>query len=202
MPDTRNVIDLRMPPVSEAYGNYRFLGDEFLTWLWFCTEEEPHMIKDPSGNPVSLALHKKIVLKKATGKTVSITIEKESGEEAEEGMLALKGGAIVTDLSFLMNIGEVEWTFSIKGESFQVNSLKPSVEMPGKRYDETGSEEIGDKQRLDFEASVLDKTYLHIQAMDVIDGLFKHYIHLRLSGAWTDETVPAMKKWIARSESP
>jgi hypothetical protein len=202
MPDTRNVLDLRMPPVSEAFENYRFLGNEFLTWLWFCTEEQPQMIKDPSGDTVSLAVHKKIVLKKATGKTVSITIEKDSGEEAEEGMLALKGGAIVTDLSFLLNIGEVEWTFSIKGESFQINSLKPTVEMPKERHDETAPEEIGDKQRHDFEASVLDKTYLHIQAIDVIDGLFKQYIHLRLSDDWQGETVPAMRAWIAQRDEP
>lgn len=200
MPDTRNVLDLRMPPVSESFENYRFLGNEYLTWLWFCTEERPQMIKDPSGNAVSLAVHKKIVLKKATGKTVSITIEKDSGEEAEEGMLALKGGAIVTDLSFLMNIGEVEWTFTIKGESLQINSLKPFVEMPKERHDEAGPEEIVDKQRHDFEASVLDKTYLHIQAIDVIDGLYKQYIYLRLSDDWAGETVPAMKTWIAHSE--
>ncbi len=201
MPDTRNVLDLRMPPVSETFQNYQFLGNEFLTWLWFCIENEPHVIKDPTGNPVSLSAHKKIVLKKAAGKTVSITIEKDSDEEAEEGMLALKGGAVVTDMSFLMNIGEVEWTFSIKGESFQINSLKPSVETPQERHDETGTEEIGDKQRHDFEATVLDKIYLHVQAIEVIDGLFKHYILLRLSEDWAGKTVPAMKEWITSEQA-
>ncbi len=202
MPDTRNITELNMPPASEAFGNYQFLGNEFLTWLWYCIENEPHNIKDPSGNAAALMLHKKIVLKKATGKTVSITIQKDSGEEAEEGMLALKGGAIVTELSLLMDIGDVEWTFSIKGDSFHVNSLKPSVEMPEAVHPEqepAGQEpgQVGDKQRHDFEASVLDRTYLYIQAIDVLDGLFKHYVLLRLSGDWEGTTVPAMKKWIA-----
>lgn len=199
MPDTRNVTELHMPPVSEAFKNYQFLGNEFLTWLLFCIENQPHTIEDPTGSPVSLMVHNKIVLKKATGKTVRITIEKDSAEEAEEGMLALKGGAVVTELSLLMYKGEVEWTFSIKGDSFQINSLKPSVEMPEAMHVEHNPEEIGDKQRCDFEASVLDKTYLYVQAIDVIDGLFKKYVLLRLSGDWEGKTVPAMKKWIVHS---
>jgi hypothetical protein len=204
MPDTRNITELNMPPVTEAFENYQFLGNEFLTWLWFCIENEPQTVKDPSGNDATLMLHKKVVLKKTTGKTVSITIQKDSGEEAEEGMLALKGGAIVTELSLLMNIGDVEWTFSIKGDSFHFNSLKPSVEMPDAEPvepapDSQGPEQAGDKQRHDFEASVLDRTYLYIQAVDVLDGLFKKYVLLRLSDDWEGATVPAMKKWIAQT---
>ncbi len=202
MPDTRNITELNMPPASEAFENYQFLGNEFLTWLWYCIENEPHTIKDPAGNPAELMLHKKVVLKKATGKTVSITIQKDSGEEAEEGMLALKGGAIVTELSLLLNMGDVQWTFSLKGDSYHVNSLKPSVEMPEAVHPEQGpdgqeSGQVGDKQRHDFEASVLDRTYLYIQAIEVLDGLFKQYVLLRLSGDWEGTTVPAMKKWIA-----
>jgi hypothetical protein len=199
MPDTRNITELNMPPVSEAFENYQFLGNEFLTWLWFCIENEPDTLSDPSGGPVSLMVHKKIVLKKAAGKTVSITIEKDSGEDAEEGMLALKGGAIVTELSLLMTIGQAEWTFSLKGGSFQINSLRPSVEMPESVAAEQGPEEVGDKQRHDFEASVLDRTYLYIQAIDVIDNMFKRYVLLRLSDDWGAKTVPAMKKWIAQN---
>jgi hypothetical protein len=198
MPDTRDLTELHMPPVSEAFKNYQFLGNEYLTWLWFCIENEPHTITDPTGNTVSMMVHNKIVLKKAAGKTVRITIEKDSAEEAEEGMLALKGGAIVTELSLLMTIGDVEWTFSIKGDSLQINSLKPSVEMPEAIHSDGTPEQIEDKQRCDFEASVLDKTYLYVQAIDVIDGLFKKYILLRLSDDWEDKTVPGMKAWIVQ----
>lgn len=200
MPDTRDIAELKMPPVSEAFEKYQFLGNEFLTWLWFCIENEPNTILDPSGNTVEMMVHKKIVLKKAVGKTVSITIEKDSGEEAVEGMLALKGGATVTELSLLMHIGETEWTFSLKGGSFQINALKPSVEMPDSvSAEQGGPDEVDDKQRHDFEASVLDRTFLYIQAIDVIDNLFKRYVLLRLSDDWEGQTVPAMKKWIEQN---
>ena len=41
-----------MLDISIAYNRYKYLGHEFLTWLWFIMENEPRSFKDEQGQAV------------------------------------------------------------------------------------------------------------------------------------------------------
>ncbi|QTA84640.1 hypothetical protein [Desulfonema magnum] len=173
-----------MLDVSVSYNRYKFLGYEFLTWLWFLIEKDRNKLKELEPEISSLEIGNRIVLENNindAGETVTI-----KGDDAglEEGMLALKKGAVVTELNLsYKSDDQQEWRFTIKGESFNIANLKPP---------ETGAIESKD----DIEGAVLEKAYLYEKAVIFVDNVFKYFVKLRLSKDWNENIVPLVRQWI------
>jgi hypothetical protein len=108
-----------------------------------------------------------------------------NGDDAglEEGVLALKKGALVTEIHLRVSEEENEWQLTLKGESLNISNLK----LP-----ETGQVETKD----DIEGAILEKKFLYEKIMDWLDGIFGYFIKIRISPEWTDGVVPRIKKWI------
>ena len=173
-----------MLDVSVSYNRYRFLGYEYLTWLWFFIENGQDKIKKLEQEPVSLQIGNRIVLENRQKDTVeSITIK---GDDAdlEEGILALRKGAVVSELNLWYKLGDQEWRFTVKAESLHIASLKCPA---------TGSVESQE----DLEGAVLEKVYLCEKATQLTDNLFKQFITLRVSEDWNRKVVPSIQKWIS-----
>ena len=173
-----------MLDVAVAYNRFKFLGDEFLTWLWFIIENDPGALKDLSPELSSLEIGNRIVLENRRHQAVeSITIK---GDEAnlEEGVLALRKGAFVTELNLCFKSGDQEWRFTIKGESLNLSSFKTPFSGPIETAE-------------DVEGAVLEKVYLYDKAIQLVDNLFKHFIKIRVSDRWQNTVIPLIRKWIS-----
>lgn len=172
-----------MLDVSISYNRYKFLGYEFLTWLWFLTEKDPDQLRNLDNELTSLEVGNRIVLENRINDAVeSITIK---GDDADlkEGILALGKGAVVTELNLSYKAGDQEWRFNIKGESFNIANLK---------HPDTGPVESKD----DIEGAILEKVYLYEKATLLIDNIFKYFIQLRVSSDWDGKVVPLLREWI------
>jgi hypothetical protein len=172
-----------MLDVSVAYNRYKFLGYEYLTWLWFVIEKDQHKIEELDQELVSLEIGNRVVLENKTRDAVeSVTIK---GDDAglEEGFLALRKGAVVTELNLLYGVGDQQWRLTIKGESLHLAGLK---------CPQTGPVESQE----DIEGAVLEKAYLCDRAIQITDKLFKQFITLRVSDDWNTKVVPHMRQWI------
>ena len=60
-----------MLDVSVAYNRYQFLGEEFLTWLWFVIEKNQNLINNFDPDFVALEVGNRVVLKIAEKKTLN-----------------------------------------------------------------------------------------------------------------------------------
>lgn len=173
-----------MLDIAVSYNRYKFLGYEFLTWLWFIMENQQDILKESDKELVSLDIGNRIVLENNKNDTTeSVTIK---GDKAglEEGILSLQKGAVVTELNLVYKAGNNEWRFNIKGESLNISSLKTP---------ETGPVETKE----DVEAALLEKVYLYERIFVLINNLYKHFISLRVTGRWEKDVVPSIRKWIA-----
>jgi hypothetical protein len=102
----------------------------------------------------------------------------------EEGRLALHKGALVTELHLVATIGDHQWQWSLKGESFDVIGLKVPSSAPVQHADEV-------------EGAVIERLH-HVNTLfNLIDTLFGFFVRVRLSSEWSATTVPAMRRWIA-----
>jgi hypothetical protein len=177
-----------MLDLAVAYSRYRFLGDEFLTWLWYIIDSEPVMLGRIDPDCVSLEIGSRIVLENRTGKSVErITI---NGDDAglEEGRVALQKGALVTEFSLVFKTAEQIWNFNIKGESLNFSNIKT----PGPHLPQSEEE---------LELFLNEKTVFLEKIFNFIDNLYKSFLKIRVSAAWNTKQLPAVKKWImARSE--
>ena len=174
-----------MLDIAVAYNKYGFLGNEFLTWLWYAIDTNHAVLHDTDEEPVSFHIGNRIVLERSLHDE-SVENIKIKGDDAslEEGILALKKGAVVTELNMVFEIGEHRWRFNVRGESFNLTGFK---------VPETGNVE----KKEDIEGAVLEKIFLHSKAVDLIDGLFKRFINLRVSNEWKSAVVPQMRRWLA-----
>jgi hypothetical protein len=172
-----------MLDVSVSYNRFKFLGHEYLTWLWYVIEKDQGTIAKATKDSSTLNLGNRIVFEnRRNGVVESVTIK---GDEAglEEGMLALRKGAKVTELNLVLRTGDEDWRFTLKGES---------LHLVGFKCPKTGHIESSE----DVEGAVLEKIYLCEQATQAMDKIFRVFIRLRVSDKWPAMVVPRMKKWI------
>ncbi len=171
-----------MLDVAVAYNRYKFLGNEFLTWLWFMIETDQKRLRRYDPDLVSLNIGSRLVLENTQNNTrETVTIK---GEDAnlEEGLLALTKGAVVTEIHLSYKTGTQHWQFGLKGESLNISNLK----LP-----ETGRVETPE----DLEGIVIEKAYLVEKVIGLINTLFSHFVKLRLSSNWRNQTVSQIRKW-------
>jgi len=172
-----------MLDLSTAYNRYRFLGDEFLTWTWYLVETRPDVFRSADPDCTTLEIGNRVVLENRRAKSVErISIR---GDEAglEEGKLALKKGALVTELSLVFKTGEHQWSFSIKGESLNVSSLKT----PGPSQPQSQEE---------MEIFLIDRAGQLNKILLFVQNLYKVFIQARVANSWASKEVPSISKWI------
>lgn len=176
-----------MIDIAVSYNRYKFLGNEFLTWLWFSIENEVDLLKGTDSDPVIVKIGNRIVLENilTDDSTETITIK---GDDAglEEGITALGKGALVTELNISLRTGDSEWKFNLKGESLNFTSFKTP---------ETSAAE----KKEELEGAILEKIYLCESAIEKMDLIYKQFIRLRISSDWREKTIPSIKRWIKPS---
>lgn len=175
-----------MLDIAVSYNRYKFLGNEFLTWLWFVIDTDKEEFSDLSKTPFSFIVGNRIVFENIVEEnTIETVTIKGDNAGLEEGLLALKKGSVVTDLSLTLTYLEQTWSFNLKGESFNISGFK---------HPET--EKIEKKE--DIEGALLEKVYLYGKAVELITIVFNMFLKLRISDTWDKEIVPEIKKWINR----
>ena len=174
-----------MLDVSVAYNRYKFLGYEFLTWLWFVIENHPDDLT-VGEEAADITIGNKIIIENHQDNRMETLSIKGDHANFDEGLLALKKGAMVTELHLLFQEDQNIWQVTIKGENINLLSIK---------HPETGSVETSD----DTEGFVLEKIYHYQKIMTYMDSFYNKFIHLRLSDQWINTIVPRIKKWIGAS---
>ncbi|MFA5904162.1 MAG: hypothetical protein WC836_09505 [Desulfobacula sp.] len=174
-----------MLDIATAYNKYKFLGNDFLTWIWFSIETgKDFSILLNSKDVITLEIGNSIVLENKLGdKSKEKIIIK--GDEAglEEGTTALKKGAWVTQINLMCKINEDEYKFTIKGESYNISGLKTP---------KTDLSKSGDE----IEGLVLEKAFFCFRIYEVIDTLFLKYLEQRVSDDWNHKGLQDIKNWI------
>ncbi len=175
-----------MLDIAIAYNKYKFLGNEFLTWLWYIIDSGQNLndlikIKDKS---INIEIGNSIVLENSSndGSIEKISIK---GNDAgfEEGRTALRKGAVVIEINLILKIDENEFKFNIKGESFNLTGLKTPI--------------IGKVEKnSDIEGAVLEKIFLYNMPIEIIDTLFIKFIKKRLSEQWKTVDINGIKNWM------
>ena len=113
---------------GELLAEKMFLGQEFLTWLWFISEEEGGTTLSDN-RPLSIMLDDLVVLGPVAGNEGSrITVKgrETSLAEAREG---LRRGKLVESLRLGLELEGEEYWFTVKAAELAISSLKlPAAE--------------------------------------------------------------------------
>jgi hypothetical protein len=177
-----------MLDLAVAYNRYRFLGNEFLTWVWFCIENEDNSLKKADPELIDLEVGNRMVLENRLANGTETVSIKGDAAGLEEAMLALSKGALITELSLVYKSGPLQWHFSLKGENLSFSGLKLPEAAPAESSE-------------DIDGIVLEKLYLYEKPFQYIDSLYREFIRQRLSPRWEREILGVLKKWVSSARS-
>lgn len=172
--------------VAVAYNRFRFLGNEFLTWLWFMVDTRQDQLKELSENMTVLEIGNRIDLENRRDEKIERITIKGDDADLKEGYLALRKGALVTDLNLIYRSSNQQWQFNVKGESLNISALKSPETSPPENEE-------------DMEGVVLEKIYLHEQITTFLEVAFRRFVHLRTSDTWNDATLVQIHQWLSSS---
>lgn len=172
-----------MIDIAAAYNKYKFLGYEFLTWLWFTLENEPEHVASSKQRIRSGHIGSRIVLENPKMDRREHITTKGDHANFDTAMLSLQQGALVTEISLCLKADDHEWQFTLKGDNLSFTKLKT----PQTALIETAA---------DVEGAVLEKAYLLEHVLESVDFLFRAFIKQRVSGDWQQRFVPRILKWV------
>lgn len=161
----------------------RFLGNEFLTWLWFKTETQDGLLEVGEHGTIEVVFDDSLVLEAYLAETERNTLKGGSPAYSPEAKVALQHGKRVSRAKIRVIKDGREWVFTLKGEGMDFSSVNiPAV--------------LSRKEDEKF----YERMYLVEELEEIVDDLYQEFIFLRVNAAWHEEMVPAMQKWIATED--
>ena len=161
-----------------------FLAREFLTWLWYKSEERNGTIAIPGKTEVELTFEKRVVLESGEGEYAETVACQGLHADLKEGKAAIREGKKVREARLRLEKDGDRWEFTLKADRFQFQSMK----LP-----QTGGL---DEEAEEKEGGILERVYLVETALKTMDELFAFFLSRRLSPQWASEDIPRVKAWL------
>ncbi|MGL4722130.1 MAG: hypothetical protein ACRCV3_02390 [Desulfovibrionaceae bacterium] len=162
----------------------KILGSEFLTWLWFRSEENPTFSHEKGD--FLLYTERRVVVQHGEGQDAQMASASGPASELKEARLGLAQGKKVTRATFRIEREYEFWTFSLKASDFSVHSLR------------TPKLDISDLNEGNGDAFFLEKMYLIELLLEFLDEIYSAFLEKRLSSLWQEE-VARVTKWIEKN---
>ncbi len=179
--------DVSLPPLPPGVDPLT-IGREFLTWLWFKSEERNGMIRISGGGESEVFFVRRLVLESGEGEYAETVVCQGLHADLKEGKEALRQGKKITAARLRMAHDKAEWEFTFKADRFHFQSMK----LPA------AAESEGEEA--DREGQILERICLIEKAAGMMDQLFRLFLDLRLSEGWGKEQA-RMQKWIAHAKA-
>lgn len=159
------------------------ISREFLTWLWFKSEERNGRISLPDGGETELTFLKRIALEAGEGEYSQGVVCHGLHAELKEGKEAIRQGKKVKEAGLKLIADQNEWDFTFKADNFCFQSLK----LPETDKLETENDPAG---------GLLERIYLIEKVCLTIDTLYDYFLTIRFSPQWKDKEINLLTRWL------
>ncbi len=181
VPQTAAALN-RTPQAGGEATNQVSWGREFLTWLWFKSEERNGVVDFPEGGAKEIIFVQRLVLAAGDGEYAETVVCQGLHSDMKEGKEALRRGKKIKEARLRVSEDTTKWEFTFKADHFQFQSLKlPAIT--------EGEDDV------DREGQNIERIYLVEKAVTTMDRLFVLFASLRQSPAWAEE-LSRMERWV------
>ena len=156
----------------------RFLGQEFLTWLWYKSDERGGTIFLPSAGDILLVFEKHLLLEYGEGESFEKLICQGLQAELQEARTGLAMGKKLEQARILLRRGDYEWKFTLKGSMLEYRSV---------RLPKTLSQTEESEDAAAVEGMLLDRIGLIEELVRTVDELFRMFLEVRTGNGWSLE---------------
>ncbi len=170
----------------------RFLGQEFLTWLWYKSDERGGAIFLPeSGSDIQLVFEKHMLLEYGEGEAHEKVICRGLQTELKEARTGLAMGKKLEQARVQLIRDDHEWHLTLRGSMMEFQGVRLPKTM-------ANSEESDEPEAM--EARLLDQIGLYELAVRTVDQLYRMFLEVRLGSGWGKE-LTKMQAWVAKAST-
>ncbi|MBW2623877.1 MAG: hypothetical protein JRD68_13300 [Deltaproteobacteria bacterium] len=159
----------------------RFLGQEFLTWLWVHCERNSGLINVKEIGGAEIWFEEQMVL--------------DAGEES----ITCKGGALSfaearTAVRRGKKISKARLRVTLNGQEYRLTINAETLEITGLRLPRTL--DMAEEEDDGLAGRFLDRVALINEITELVNGLFAHYLEIRLTERWPERELPEIRRWL------
>lgn len=181
--DTLGAMISVKSPTAMSEG--RFLGFDFLTWLWYFIERGGGAVQigEKTAN-IHLGERMVLVLPGEGKERVICTTQANFLSEART---ALRQGKVVDEMQLFFIVGDNEYLVTLDSALWALKGLKTPKQLPDYGQD-------------DPDGQFLEKMFFLDEVFATLDALYARFLAERLSPGWDSDSLPLLKQWIAEGE--
>ncbi|NOR25222.1 MAG: hypothetical protein GQ542_12715 [Desulforhopalus sp.] len=169
----------------------RFLGQEFLTWLWWKSEERGGSVDLPGEGDITVVFEKHMLLESGEGESMEKIVCTGLQAELQEARTGLRMGKKLEQARIIIGHRDYEYSFTLAAALMEFRNVKlPKTETT--ENDKSDSPE-------EVEGMILERVYLFEELIKLVNGLFSMFLNVRLSEGWHDE-LQKIRAWVAKSD--
>lgn len=168
----------------------RFLGQEFLTWLWWKSEERGGSIAIGADGDITVVFEKHMLLESGEGESTEKIVCTGLQAELQEARTGLQMGKKLEQARIVLGHNNYEFSFTLAGGLMEYrNTRLPKTEATEGDKSENPEE---------VEGMILERIYLFEELDRLVGELFRMFIQKRVSPEWRDE-LQLIRSWIEKS---
>ena len=162
----------------------KFLGTEFLTWLWYRAEIDEGTIEIERGHPCLVVFEKDLLLSGEAGQALASSLKGDSPATAPEAVAALLAGKKVKRARITLEVDATTWQLVLHGETFDWGGLK-----------------IDTPPSLPLEEAIPIRLNALEEFERIFGLLYAQFLDLRLNAAHWKKEVAAIRKWAQKKST-
>jgi len=163
----------------------RFIGQEFLAWLWYKSEERGGNIALPGSGDVLVVFEKHMLLEYGEGPESEKLICRGLQTELREARAGLALGKKPEQARIRLARGDFEYSVTLTAATMEFRSVKlPKT---------AGADDGDDPDSL--EGQILERISLFEDVSSLVNELFAMFINIRASGKWQEELIK-LRRWV------
>ncbi len=168
----------------------RFLGQEFLTWLWWKSEERGGTIELPTMGDVTVVFEKHMLLEFGEGESSEKIICSGLQAELQEARTGLQMGKKLEQARIVIGHKNYEYSFTLAAALMEFRNVRlPKTEATESDRGENPEE---------VEGMILERIFLFEELIRLVNVIFLKFLQLRLSEDWRDELMK-VREWIHKA---
>jgi len=157
-----------------------YLGNEFLTWLWYTADVGSSEVTTTQGHSIAVLFEKSLQLQCAFRMNGSVSIQADAPADQPEAAVALAGGKVPMRAGLQV---------AVHGDAFSF-SIRPDVM-------HFGAVQLPQPQDVNTPQAIFEDRMEHLRDLiEAVDALYVAFLKKRLSSKWP-ATLNAVRAWVA-----
>ena len=168
----------------------RFLGQEFLTWLWWKSEQRGGSIALPGVGDIIVVFEKHMLLEYGEGEYSEKLVCTGLQTELREARTGLLMGKKLEQARIQIVKDDYEWHVTLGASLFEFRNVRlPKTAASGQEQSQSDEE---------TEGMILERVFLFEELVKIINDLFRMFLAVRVQQDWPDE-LQAVRNWVRKA---